>query len=850
MADYPFSVIEQRWQERWRAERVFEAREDDPRPKYYLVEMLPYPSGRIHMGHVRNYSIGDALARLRRMQGMNVLHPMGWDSFGLPAENAAMAHKVHPRLWTEENIAYMRQQMQALGLSYAWEREIAAHREEYFRWNQWLFLEMHRRDLVYRSERLVNWCPTCGTVLANEQVEAGLCWRCDTPIVQRKLEQWFIRITRYAQELLDGLDHLEGWPERVRVMQRNWIGRSEGALVDFALEGGGGALGVFTTRLDTIFGATALLLSPEHPEVERLVEGRPEQARVMKFAEEQRARNPLDRAAAGTLKEGIFTGRRAVNPYTGRPVPVWVANFVLVEYGTGAVMAVPAHDARDYEFCRTLGLPVKTVIRPAAGAEPPAAAFEEDGVLVDSGPFSGLSSAEARERMVEAAEAGGFGRRTVQYRLKDWGISRQRYWGTPIPMLFCERCGVVRVPDGDLPVRLPDNVRLDVIGASPLAQVPEFVNVRCPQCGGAARRETDTMDTFFDSSWYFYRYTDPRNARAPFDPARAAHWLPIDLYIGGIEHATLHLIYARFFSRVLRDMGLLRIDEPARNLLTQGMVIRDGAKMSKSKGNVVDPDAMVRRFGADTTRLFVLFAAPPERDLEWSDQGVEGCSRFLNRLWRLVERALPLMSPPQASLPSEISVRPPSKPALSSGGEAPKGSTEAGSSGGARALDLRRLAHRTIRRVTQDLGERLHLNTAIAAIMELSNGVTDFVDAGARGPGEAEALREALEASALLLAPFAPHVAEEMWEKLGRRTLLAVETWPAAAPALLVEDEVTVVVQVNGRLRGRLVLSRGSSQEAALSAARADDSVRRHLDGHALRKVVYVPDKLLNLVVG
>ncbi len=831
--------------------------------------MLPYPSGRIHMGHVRNYSIGDAVARFERMRGRNVLHPMGWDSFGLPAENAALAHGVHPRQWTEENIAHMRGQMRTLGLSYAWEREIAAHREEYYRWNQWLFLEMHRRDLVYRSERLVNWCNSCGTVLANEQVVEGGCWRCETPVVQRRLEQWFIRITRYAQDLLDGIERLTGWPERVRVMQRNWIGRSEGAQVDFALEGGGGALPVFTTRLDTIYGATAVLVSPEHPEVERLVEGRPERGRVLELVAAQRARNPLDRAAAGTAKEGIDTGRRAVNPYTGKPVPVWVANFVLVEYGTGAVMAVPAHDQRDYEFCSQFGLPIRAVIRPADGSEPPAgAAFEADGVLADSGTFSGLASAEARRRMTAQAEKKGFGRGTVQYRLKDWGISRQRYWGTPIPMLFCDACGVQPVPEKDLPVRLPENVRLDVIGASPLAQVPEFVNAPCPRCGGPARRETDTMDTFFDSSWYFYRYTDPRNDRAPFDPRRAAYWMPIDLYIGGIEHATLHLIYARFFARVLRDIGLLRIDEPATRLLTQGMVINDGAKMSKSKGNVVEPDHLVSRFGADTTRLFSLFAAPPERDLEWSDAGVEGCYRFLNRLWRLVERAAPLIGstgPQDQLLPREL-------PLMSSDGQRPSknagGQSTSPASEGDSSLALRRLTHRTIQRVTQDVGERLHLNTAIAAIMELSNGITTFLDAwqgkSEEQPGVGDlrlmspdelgsrknALREALESAALLLAPFAPHMAEEMWERLGHKTLAAVEKWPRADAALLAEEVVTVVVQVNGRLRGRLLLQPGAAEEAALEAARADETIRRHLDGRSVRKVVYVPDRLLNLVVG
>ena len=834
MAEYRFAEIERRWQKRWLKEKIFEAREDDVRPKYYLVEMLPYPSGRIHMGHVRNYSIGDALARARRMQGRNVLHPMGWDSFGLPAENAALAHGVHPHKWTEENIAYMRQQMQSLGLSYAWSREIAAHREEYYRWNQWLFLELHGRGLVYRSERLVNWCESCGTVLANEQVKEGVCWRCETPVTQRKLDQWFIRITRYAQELLDSIDRLEHWPERVRVMQRNWIGRSEGAFIEFPLETGQGEIKVYTTRIDTIFGATALFVSPEHPEIEALVEGTPERDPVMGFVEKQRRLNPLERVAEGAVKEGIFSGRRARNPFTGEAVPIWVANFILVEYGTGAVMAVPAHDQRDHDFCVAYGLPVRPVIRPLDGSESPEGiAFEEDGELFNSGPFSSLKSSEARARMVRAAQEGGFGSITVQYRLKDWGISRQRYWGTPIPMIFCDKCGIVPVPVKDLPVRLPEKVKIEVIGSSPLARALEFVNVKCPSCGGKARRETDTMDTFFDSSWYFYRYTDPRNESAPFNASVTARWTPIDLYIGGIEHATLHLIYARFFCKALRDMGLLRVDEPVDHLLTQGMVIRDGAKMSKSKGNVVDSDAMVERYGADTTRLFALFAAPPQRDLEWNEQGVEGCYRFLNRLWRLVERARPLLAPQGERADSASGLVMP----------------DTARDDDARALELRRLTHRTIERVTGDLGERIHLNTAVAAIMELLNGVSDFVEAGVERPSEKVSLREAVEVMVHLLTPFAPHISEEIWQGLGHPDLISSRPWPSCEPALLVTDEVTVIVQVNGKLRGRLSLSRGCEQDAALEAARADEGIRRHLHGRSIRRVVYVPDKLLNLVV-
>jgi leucyl-tRNA synthetase len=826
VTDYDPRAIEAKWQARWAEAGVFRVPAADPvRDRFYALEMLPYPSGRIHMGHVRNYSIGDAVARFRRMSGAQVLHVIGWDAFGLPAENAAIQNQEEPRAWTLRNIDTMRGQLKRLGIGYDWDREIATCAPDYYRWNQWLFLRMLERGIAFRARRHLNWCASCGTVLANEQVVQGRCWRCDNPVTRREFDQWFLKITDYAEELLRDIAGLTGWPERVRTMQTHWIGRSDGARVSFPVEGSDLAIEIFTTRLDTIHGASALVLAVEHPMLSRLAAGGTQESAVGAFAAEQAARSVEDRFADAAEKVGVFTGRHAINPFDGSRIPIWAANFVLMDVGTGAIMSVPAHDDRDFAFARKFGIPVVPVVRGSAGGPEDGAAvtepFTDDGVLFRSGIYDGMTSALARERMADAAEASGFGTRTVTYRIKDWGISRQRYWGTPIPVVHCERDGVVPVPDAALPVLLPDHAPLTGEGGSPLSQVPEFVATTCPRCGGPARRETDTMDTFVDSCWYYFRYCDPKNASRPFDPSKIAPWFPVDLYIGGIEHATMHLIYTRFWTKVMRDLGLCDLDEPVRNLFTQGMVIKDGAKMSKSKGNVVDPDAMVDRFGADTTRLFSLFAAPPEKDLEWSEAGVEGCYRFLGRLWRTFVKARPTLPPP--------------------------GTPAAG--GGDEAQVLRRKTHQTIRRITDDLGARMHLNTPVAAIMELLNTLTPTAQKEPPSAAEAWALREAFETIARVLSPFAPHVAEELWEALGHPPFVATSSWPRAEAALLVEEQALLVVQVNGKVRGRVTVPRGLGEEQAIAAVGGDPNVRKYLDGKVVTKSVYVPDRLLNLVV-
>jgi leucyl-tRNA synthetase len=825
MTGYNPTEVEAKWQAAWARDDAFRVGEIDPaRPTYFCLEMLPYPSGNLHMGHVRNYSIGDVVARYRAMCGEQVMHIIGWDAFGLPAENAAIRHKEDPGDWTRRNIETMRGQFRRLGLSYDWSREIATCDPEFYRWNQWFFLRMLERGIAYRAKRLLNWCANCATVLANEQVVGGRCWRCDGAVSRREFEQWFLRITDYAEELLDGLDRLEDWPERVRTMQRNWIGRSEGDQVRFNVEDSGVGLDVFTTRLDTIYGATYLALAPEHPELAGLVEGTPQQAEVTAFVEAQLEKSLEDRFAEGVEKLGVFSGRYAINPYSGERIPIWVANFVLMDVGTGAIMSVPAHDQRDYEFARAYGLPIRTVVL-AEGAEhgdgEPDAAMPDPGRLTHSGTYDGLTSAEARIKMSADAEAAGFGGRKVTFRIKDWGVSRQRYWGTPIPVIHCVDCGIVGVPDEQLPVKLPPKAPLGRSGGSPLELIEEFVRVDCPKCGNRARRETDTMDTFVDSSWYYFRYLDPHNDAAPFAPDRVAPWMPVDLYIGGIEHATMHLIYTRFWTKVMRDLRLVELDEPVARLFTQGMVIKDGYKMAKSRGNVVDPDKMVSRYGADTTRLFSLFAAPPERDLEWSEAGVEGCARFLHRIWRVFER---------------VSERLPAQ-----GSEIPEVE-------GA-ALELRRKTHRTIQRVSEDIGTRLHLNTAVSAVMELINKIAPLADGSERRAAEYAALREAFETLAKLLSPFAPHFCEELWFRLGGEGFVFRSPWPAPDPAFLTEDNVTMVVQVNGKLRARVELPRDADEESALAAAREDSNVAAHLEGGTVRRVIHVPNKLLNLVV-
>lgn len=813
--------VEQKWQQYWETNDSFAVSEESGRQKYYLLEMFPYPSGRIHMGHVRNYSIGDVVARFKRMKGLNVLHPMGWDAFGMPAENAAIQNKSHPAAWTYENIAYMRTQLKKMGFSYDWNRELATCDLSYYRWEQVVFLQMYRKGLAYKKSSFVNWCPKCETVLANEQVDDGCCWRCDNEVKQKELEQWFFRITDYAEELLDWTNRLPGWPERVLTMQRNWIGKSYGCEIDFPLENGG-AIKVFTTRQDTLYGATFMSLAPEHPQAVQLTTAEHREA-VEAFIDTVQKTDKARRTAEDFEKEGVFTGSYCINPVTGVRMPVYLANFVLTDYGTGAVMAVPTHDQRDFEFAKKYDLPLQVVIQPEGETLNPATmteAFVSEGVMVNSAQFDGLRSSEAKEKIADFLEGKGIGKKTVNFRLRDWGISRQRYWGNPIPIIYCEKCGAVPVPEKDLPVVLPLDLEFTGEGGNPLARVESFVGVACPECGGAARRETDTMDTFVESSWYFLRYCCPDVDTAPLDKSRAEYWMSVDQYIGGIEHAVLHLLYARFFTKVMRDLGHVEIDEPFINLLTQGMVIKDGAKMSKSKGNVVDPNALIERYGADTARLFSLFAAPPEKDLDWSDQGVDGSFRFLNRVWKLVRDVLPLLRN-AGTLDRE---------ALTDEGRT-----------------LRRTVHKTIRKVTEDVEERFHFNTAIAAVMELVNAIQAFEPKNA--PGNGPVLKEALESVVLLLAPFVPHFAEELWEGLGHGDGIDVAGWPIVDEAATVDEELLIVVQVNGKLRGKVTVPASAAEDEVKASALADPKVVSFIEGKTVRKIIYVPGKLLNIVV-
>jgi leucyl-tRNA synthetase len=833
-AEYDPQAIESKWQARWEAEGAFHAEMDSDRPKYYVLEMLPYPSGTLHMGHIRNYTIGDTVARYKRMRGFNVLHPIGWDAFGLPAENAAIQRGVHPREWTNSNIEEMKRTCRRFGLSYDWRREISTCEPEYYRWNQWFFLRMLERGLAYRKKSRVNWCPECQTVLANEQVVEGCCWRHETtPVEPREIEQWFFRITAYADALLDDLAQLEGgWPERVLAMQRNWIGKSRGTRVRFAVEGINEAVEVFTTRVDTIFGATALILAPEHPLVERLIAGARGEAALRRQLEKLRAKSVREADLATAEKEGFFTGRMAKNPYSGDALQVWVANFVLLEYGTGAVMSVPAHDQRDFEFAKKYRLPIKIVVRPAArDAKPLVAgrmkeAWTEYGRLADSGAYTGLASEDAIERMSADAEKGGFGKGEIVFRLRDWGISRQRYWGTPIPVVYCEKCGMRPVPDSELPVVLPLNVEITGQGQSPLAASAEFVNTACPECGGAARRETDTMDTFVDSSWYFYRYCDPRNDRAPFDKAVVGYWFPIDQYIGGITHAILHLLYSRFFCKVMRDIGLVSHDEPATRLFTQGMVLRGGSAMSKSKGNIVGAISMADEYGCDTGRLYTLFAAPPEKDMEWNDQGTEGCSRFLHRTFRLMARHAPRLPAPANPHPAAAF-----DPAAAND----------------RERVLLRKAHQTLHRVTDDFERRWHFNTSVAAVMELVNEL--YAGEPLQSDVRPAVLREVLELVTLMLGPMAPHFAEECWEMLGHTGGLARVRWPEARGELAAEEQHEIVIQINGRLRGKILVEPGLEEGELRKRALADEKIAELMRGRTLVKAIVVPNKLVNLVI-
>ncbi len=807
---YDPKEIESKWQKIWEEKKVFRASEDASRPKYYCLEMFPYPSGRIHMGHVRNYSIGDVVARFKRMRGFNVLHPIGWDSFGMPAENAAIENKTHPASWTTQNINYMRDQLKKMGFSYDWDREVSTCEPDYYRWEQQIFLKMLEKGFAYKKRSLVNWCDHCQTVLANEQVEQGRCWRCDNLVVQRPLDQWFFKITAYAKELLEETHRLKGWPERVLTMQREWIGESEGAEIEFGLDGGKGSIKVFTTRPDTLFGVTFMSLAAEHPLVLELSKGTSQEKEVRQFVEKVAKMDRAKRLKEEYEKEGIFTGSYCLNPVNGRKVPVYAANFVLMEYGTGAVMAVPAHDQRDFEFAKKYNIPIEVVIQPSEeerlDPEKMKEAYVEHGVMVNSGPFNGLPSEKAKKKIVEHLEVKGFGRGTINYKLRDWGISRQRYWGAPIPVIYCQKCGTVPVPDKDLPVLLPTDVALTGKGGSPLTGVEKFVNTKCPKCGSAAKRETDTMDTFVESSWYFLRYCSPNFDKGPFDQKAISYWMKdggVDQYIGGIEHAVLHLLYARFFTKVLVDLGFLEagIREPFKNLLTQGRVIKDGAKMSKSKGNVVDPDYLIEKYGADTARLFSLFAAPPEKDLDWNDQGVEGAYRFLKRVWALVHSASSMEKNPNEA--------------------------------------ERRILHKTVKKVTEDL-EIFQFNTAIAALMEFYNFLSDLSD----GPS-----KQSLEALVLLLTPFAPHIAEELWQALKRTALVSSTSWPSYDPAVLKAEKALLIVQVNGSLRAKIEIPVGMSEEEARNLALKEEKIQKLVTQKKIVKTIYVPNKILNLVI-
>jgi leucyl-tRNA synthetase len=838
--------IEKKWQQRWDETKAFQAPDDDPRPKFYCLEMLPYPSGFLHMGHVRNYAIGDALAWYKRLQGFNVLHPIGWDSFGQPAEQAAIKRGINPRDWTEKNIAHMRGQMQRLGVSYDWSREIAAHRPEFYKWDQWFFLKLLERGLAYKKKSAVNWCPNERTVLSNEQSAGGVCWRCGAAVEKRDLEQWFLRITNYAEQLVADMKQIEAaWPEKVLKRQRDWVGRSEGAYLDFALKNSDKKIRVFTTRIDTVFGATAIVLSAEHPIIDELLAASPLKNEVTAFADKVKAEKAARaRDAEDEEKEGINTGVLALNPFSGESVPVWLGNYVLLEYGTGAVMSVPAHDERDFEFAQKYSLPIRRVIERISHDQESIVhdrlsedqsiamphAFTEHGILVNSGDWSGKLSEDAIVEMARYAQAQGFGKAAVTYRIRDWGISRQRFWGAPVPIIYCEKCGMVPVPEKDLPVRLPDHADFTGSGESPLAGVAEFVNTTCPQCGAAAKRETDTMDTFVDSSWYFFRYCDPRNESAPFDTRLAAAWTPVDQYIGGDSHAVMHLIYTRFWTKFMRDLGLVSFDEPVKQLLTQGMVTNrvegtdDWKAMSKSRGNGVDPDEMIAAFGADAARMFVLFAAPVENELRWLETGVEGAVRFLRRVYTMVWRWQ----------------EPLSRVSLTRQSEEP--------SAGARALQ--RKTHQTITRITADF-ESLHLNTVVAALMELFNELSDFgADPASVSAADIAAVREALECLVLLLAPVAPHVAEELWENLGHAGgLLQSGHWPQADADLARRDELEIPIQVNGKLRSRLLALPEVSEAELRTAALDDEKIRELIAGREVVKVIVVPQRLVNVVV-
>ena len=823
MERYAPQEIEKKWQEKWKKGEVYKTEIDRTQPEYYVLEMFPYPSGNLHMGHVRNYSIGDVIARFKKMQGCNVLHPMGFDAFGMPAENAAIKHGVKPADWTYSNIENMKRQQMSMGLSYDWSREAVTCRPEYYRWTQWLFELFYKKGLAYKKEASVNWCDTCGTVLANEQVIDGKCWRCDSEVHKKDLSQWFLKITDYADELLADLDKLKGWPERVKTMQENWIGRSEGLEFDIDVPALGEKIAVYTTRADTAYGVTFVALAAEHPLMEKILADNPKAEEIRAFADKVKAQSELERTSGESEKEGMFTGLYAVNPFNGRKVELWITNYVLAEYGTGAVMGVPSEDQRDWMFAKKYDLPIIVTLRPKDRElkleEMTEAYTAKDGVLVNSAEFDGMEMHEALAAIVEKAVKEGFGRRKVNYRLRDWLISRQRYWGAPIPVIYCDKCGEQLVPEEELPVKLPEDVNFEQGAVSPLAQSESFVHCTCPKCGGPARRETDTMDTFICSSWYYMRYTDPHNTHKPFAADKVNYWAPVDQYIGGIEHAILHLLYSRFFTKVLRDEKLLDFDEPFQNLLTQGMVIKDGAKMSKSKGNVVSPEEIIQKYGADTARLFILFAAPVERDLEWSDQGVEGAFRFLNRVWRIIAHF---------------------EEAIQEGVDDYDRSTLT-----AEEKALRRTLHQTIKKVTEDVGERFMFNTAISAVMELVNAFYGFQDRTVH-PG---LVREFSFALVKMLAPFAPHITEELWSRMEGKGSVHDARWPKFDRAAIVEDEVEIVLQINGKVRDKLTVPADMKPQEMEKLALAQPKVVELTAGKTIVKAICVPKKLVNIVV-
>ncbi len=819
--EYNFKVIEEKWQKKWLEDKAYSVNEDNSKPKYYCLEMFPYPSGKLHMGHVRNYSIGDVVARFKSMQGYNVLHPMGWDSFGLPAENAAIAHGIHPDIWTTENIAEMGHQLRRLGLAYDWDREVATCKADYYKWTQAIFTKFHEKGLVYKKNAPVNWCPSCETVLANEQVVNGACERCDSTVNKKNLSQWYFKITDYAERLLQDIEKLDGWPDKVKLMQKNWIGKSIGAEINFKIDDSDKNLTVFTTRPDTIFGATFMVLAPEHPYVDELVAGTEYEKAVKEFQDKLQHLSEIERTATDVEKEGLFIGRYCVNPLNGELIPIYIANYVLMDYGTGAIMAVPAHDDRDFEFAKKYDIKVVPVVDPKdenIDINNLTSAFVAEGEMINSGEFNGLNNIEANTKIIDKVSEMGIGEKTVNYRLRDWLISRQRYWGTPIPVVTCDDCGEVCINEADLPVLLPTDVEFTGKGQSPLTTSESFKYAPCPKCGKKSHREMDTMDTFVDSSWYFLRYTDARNEKTMFDKQKAEYWMDVDQYIGGVEHAILHLLYARFFTKVLYDMELSPVDEPFKNLLTQGMVLKDGSKMSKSKGNVVSPDEIIKKYGADTARLFVLFAAPPERDLEWSDSGVEGSYRFLKRVWRLVDELMPYRKSGDYKVNSDDDK--------------------------SLVFEL----NRAIKKITEDVGERFNFNTAISAIMELVNEAYKYKE-NAKDNLNGELINALLDHLVIVLAPFAPHFSEELWEMMGNKTSVHKVEWPSYDEKALIKQEVEIVLQINGKVKDKVFVPTSADKSEIESLALENEKIKALTDGKNIVKVIVIPSKLVNIVV-